>query len=137
MKKNTWIKIGALSLAILASASQAEIGTTPSVQEQMNGLADLIGSAAFLRDHCGVTDIPANKSLSMIAIVTAMDMGWDSREYYPNGESTGMYNAKLDQMGQKVEQSITVDGTDASSTCQSLAANQHIAAFVALAKARG
>ena len=31
MKKNTWIKIGALTFAILASASQAESGTTPSV----------------------------------------------------------------------------------------------------------
>lgn len=133
------IKVVTLSLLLvsLVGGCQAKSSAIPSVQEQMNGLADLIGSAAFLRDRCGVSDIPANKSLSMIAVMTGMEMGWDTREYYPDGKSDDMYNATLDQMGQKVEQSLMADNPDVAGTCQSLAGNQHIAGFVAQAKVRG
>lgn len=98
------IKVITLSLLLvsLVGGCQAKSSAIPSVQEQMNGLADLIGSAAFLRDRCGVNDIPANKSLSMIAVMTGMEMGWDTREYYPDGKADDMYNATLTKWGKKL-----------------------------------
>lgn len=123
--------------ASLLMGCQSQAASKPSVPEQMNALADLIGSAGYLRDHCGLGDIPADKSLAAIADITAMDMGWDPRDYTTADWNAQPYNPQLMQMGINVEKSLEKNNPVPEAACQPLAGNKHIAAFVQLAKQRG
>lgn len=133
MKKVTFLVIAAL----LLTGCQTRAASKPSVTEQMNALANLIGSAGYLRDHCGLGDIPADKSLATIADITALDMGWDPRDYTTGDWNAQPYNPELMRMGINVEKSLEKDNPVPEAACQPLAANKHIAAFVQLAKQRG
>jgi general secretion pathway protein S len=133
MKKVTLLALA----AVLLMGCQTRAASKPSVTEQMNALAKLIGSAGYLRDHCGLGDIPADKSLAAIADVTAMDMGWDPRDYTTGDWNSQLYNPTLMQMGINVEKSLEKDNPVPEAACQPLAENKHIAAFVQLAKQRG
>ncbi|EKS4946468.1 molecular chaperone [Salmonella enterica] len=132
------IKITLLALtAVLLVGCQTRSISKPPVTEQMNALADLIGSAGYLRDHCGLTDIPADKSLASIADITALDMGWDPRDYTTGDWNSQSYNPDLMRMGVNIEKSLEKNNPVPGAACQSLAGNKHIAAFVQLAKQRG
>ncbi|MGK3188142.1 molecular chaperone [Enterobacter soli] len=133
MKKITLL---ALAAVLLVGCQTRAVGR-PSVTEQMNALADLIGSAGYLRDHCGLKDIPKDKSLATIADITALDMGWDPRDYTTEDWNSQPYNPDLMRMGVNVEKSLEKDNPVPEAACQPLAENKHIAAFVQLAKQRG
>ncbi len=133
MKKFTLLVLAAL----LMVGCQRHAASQLTIPQQMNALADLIGSAAYLRDHCGLNDIPANKSLASIADITALDMGWDPRNYTTEDWNSQVYNPELLRLGENVEKSLEQDNSVPGAPCQSLAANKHIAAFVQLAKQRG
>lgn len=133
MKKMTVIALTAFLLA----GCQTRAESKPTVAAQMSALANLIGSAAYLRDHCGLSDIPENKALAAVSDITAMDMGWHPRDYTTKDWNTQPYNPQLMEMGIQVEKSLEKDNPALGAPCQPLAGNKHIAAFVQLAKERG
>lgn len=123
MKKYTLPLLLSANLLTGCSLSTSGHEATPAQPQQVDQLATLVASSAFLRGHCQRSDVPAEDKLIVAAHAQAKSKGW-----VLNGAAEQQLTARAKSILAELNQ----DGTPLAEKCAYF--NQQLAPFIELAR---